>query len=363
MEKASEMQSAETLRMHEDMLSRALRSYWGNLKTSIRARRYLKERGITVASIERFGLGYAESGAHSLRTVFPNYHVPALADCGLVIDGERGRYDRFRDRIMFPILNDHGRVIAFGGRIIDGDAAKYLNSPQTALFDKGNTLFGLPQARPAIDLTGEAIVMEGYLDVVMCAQHGIENVVATLGTATTAGHVSKLLALASKRLVFCFDGDNAGQTAANRALDACVAAISDGGAEVLVTFLPADEDPDSFVRHYGADAFRGLIARATPFEVCIVDHLANGKDLDTCEGRAHMLSEAIAMLTQLQDAGLYYRLCEAIADHAGVTNAELIALTPSEQPRTWHRPREAKQSADSVVATAAAGQMEGLRSA
>lgn len=330
------LKEAERLTMYQDMLSRALRSYWGNLKVSIKARRYLKERGLTTESMQRYGLGYAESAPQALRSVFANYQVPSLVECGLVIDGERGRYDRFRDRIMFPILNDAGRVIAFGGRILDGDGPKYLNSPQTPLFDKGSTLFGLAQARPSIEALGEVIVVEGYMDVVMSAQHGISNAVATLGTATTSAHVKKLLSTPARRIVFCFDGDAAGRNAAVKAMEACIPVINATTAEVTFMFLDDAEDPDSFVRTHGAEAFRALVAEAIPFEAFLLEQMRSGKNLATCEGKAHMAAEALNVLAQIGDAGLYYRLCEKVAQDTDFTVAELISLGNSDVQRTWY---------------------------
>lgn len=345
------LQEAELLKMHQDMLSRALRCYWGNLKTSIRARRYLKERGLTVESMQRYGLGYAESAPQALRSVFANYQVPALVEAGLVIDGTHGRYDRFRDRIMFPILNDCGRVIAFGGRILDGDAPKYLNSPQTLLFDKGSTLFGLPQAKASIDALGEVIVVEGYMDVVMSAQHDVNNVVATLGTATTSAHVQKLMSTSARRIVFCFDGDAAGRKAAVTAMEACIKVINATTAEVAFMFLPATEDPDSFLRLHGAEAFRSLVAAAVPFEAFLLEHLRSGKDLTTCEGKAHMTHEALEALALINDAGLYYRLCEMVARDTGFTVSELISFGDNEVQRTWYSTKYAVEEQGTASST------------
>lgn len=336
-------EEAGLLKMHQEMLSRALRSYWANLNTSMTVRRYLKERGVTAESVQRFGLGYAEAGPQALRSVFPNYQVQALVDCGLVLEGTRGRYDRFRDRLIFPILNESGRVIAFGGRTMDDQGPKYLNSPQTALFDKGATLFGLAQARPSIETTGEVIVVEGYMDVVMSAQNGVSNIVATLGTATTATHVQKLMSCGARRIVFCFDGDDAGRKAAVSAMDACVEVINPSTAEVAFTFLPGGEDPDSLVRKHGAEVFKGYIANALTFETFLLDNLRNGKDLGTCEGRAHLASDALEILARIRDAGMFYRLCEAVARDAGFTVAEMIDLSGSQQQRIWHSATSAPQ--------------------
>ena len=336
--------------MYQEMLSKALRFYWGNLKGSIKARRYLKERGVTAESVRRFGLGYAESASQSLRAIFPNYHVPALVDSGLVVAVEEGRrrYDRLRDRIIFPILSESGRVIAFGGRLLEGEGAKYLNSPQSALFDKGATLFGLPQARASIEAQGEVIVVEGYMDVVMSAQHGINNTVATLGTATTSAHVQKLMSTPARRIVFCFDGDGAGLNAAVKAMEACIEVVTATSAEVAFAFLPETEDPDSFIRNKGADAFREFVSKAVPFETFLIDQLRRGKDLTTCEGRAHMTHEALDVLARIQDAGLYYRLCEAVSLDTTLSVSEIIDLSGGAGQRSWYStkgPAETDRSA------------------
>ena len=324
------------LAMYQDMLSRALRFYWDCLNSSIRGRRYLKERGITNDSIQRFGLGYAESQRQALRKVFPNYQVKSLVDCGLVVENAKGRADRFRDRIMFPILNDEGRTIGFGGRIIDGDRPKYLNSPETPLFHKGSLLYGIPQAQKAIGECGMAIVVEGYLDVIMLSQGGIQNVVSTLGTATTAAHLEKLKSLAS-RVVFCFDGDTAGKNAAVKAMLASAAAVG-SDLDVGFMFLPKDEDPDSYVRKHGADSFRDRIQSAMPYEAFLLRYLRRDKDLESSEGRAQLAHESLELLNKIRDAGLFYRLIETIARLANFTVAELISFTDPLVERKWSNP-------------------------
>lgn len=343
--------------VHQDMLSRALRHYWACLKSSITARRYLRERGISAESIKRYGLGFAEISKQGLRSVFPNYHVPSLVECGLVIENERGRYDRFRNRIMFPILTDTGRVIAFGGRLIEAGPCKYLNSPETSLFDKSSTLFGLPQAKSSIEASGEVLVVEGYMDVVMLAQHGITNVVATLGTATTLAHVMKLMSTSASRIIFCFDGDAAGQRAAVRAMETSIRVINSSSAEVTFMFLPGNEDPDSFVRVNGAEAFRGLAKGAVQFETFLIEALRNGKDLTTCEGKSHMAYEALDLLALTTDSGLYYRLCEQVARCTGFSVAELIQLGKADVQRTWHESQNAVES----LATPEQGAATGLK--
>ncbi len=345
-----EQVSPETLAMHQEMLSKALRFYWETLRNSIEARRYLRERGVTAESVERYGLGYAGNTSQALKAAFPNYHVPALVDSGLVVEVQGGRrIDRFRDRIIFPILSDTGHVIAFGGRLMEKSETrpKYLNSPQTALFDKGETLFGLRQARKSIEVQGEVIVMEGYMDVVMSAQHGINNSVATLGTATTAVHVQKLMNTAARRIVFCFDGDAAGQKAAAAAMEVCLDVVTPSSAEVAFVFLPATEDPDSFIRQNGADAFRELIAKAMPFESFLVEQLRSGKDLTTCEGRAHLTHLALEVLPRIKDAGMFYRLCEIVSQDAGLSVPEIIDLGGGAGQRTWSSAKDATSAVQS----------------
>lgn len=326
----------ERLEMYQGMLSKALRLYWSSLRDSIKARRYLKERGIAAKSIRRFGLGYAEAASQSLRAIFTNYQVSALVECGLVVDRENRRFDRFRDRLIFPILSDNGQVIAFGGRQLQGKGPKYLNSPESALFDKGSTLFGLPQARASIAATREVIVVEGYLDVIISAQYGLENVVATMGTALTSKQVTKLMGLQADRIIFCFDGDEAGRNAARAALDLCLALVTPASPEVRFVFLPADDDPDSLVRREGIDTFRQRLSQAVSLESFFVEHLRSRKDLTSCEGRAKLAHQAFDVLEKIQDAWLYYRLCEAVARDAALSVAEVIHFSGSARQRVWH---------------------------
>ncbi|WP_456341261.1 toprim domain-containing protein [Verminephrobacter aporrectodeae] len=210
-----------------DRLTQALSFYRGQLRASPRAIAYLKSRGLRGDIAARYGLGYAPAGFQALRDAFPDYNDRALEKTGLVAVSNGGRrYDRFRDRIMFPILDDADSVIGFGGRVLEGDEPKYLNSPETELFHKGSVLFGLSQATQAIASTSTVYVVEGFLDVISLAQHGLQNAVATLGTATSGQHVKRLFGLA-QRVIFCFDGDDAGRRAAARALDVCLPQVTD----------------------------------------------------------------------------------------------------------------------------------------
>jgi DNA primase len=240
------------------VMEQAMEFYRAELKKSPRAIDYLKRRGLTGEIAARFRIGYAPDDWQGLRIAFPQYDDKALVECGLVVENEGKRYDRFRDRIMFPIFSARGGAIGFGGRTLDAgksadpaerSSPKYLNSPETPLFEKGQEVYGLIQAREAIRSANRVLVVEGYLDVVALAQFGIGYAVATLGTATTAVHVSKLLRLADE-LVFCFDGDEAGRKAAWRALETSLPLATDA-KPLRFMFLPDGDDPDSFVRRLG----------------------------------------------------------------------------------------------------------------
>ncbi|MBI3222047.1 MAG: DNA primase [Nitrosomonadales bacterium] len=246
-----------------EVMQTATRYYREQLKISPRAIDYLKKRGLSGEIAAKFGIGYAPDAWQNLAAVFADYQSEVLSETGLVISGDEGkRYDRFRDRIMFPIVNVRGQVIGFGGRVLDKGEPKYLNSPETPLFEKGRELYGLFQAQKAIRGEQRVLVVEGYMDVVALAQHGVEYAVATLGTATTPYHVQKLLRLC-EHVVFCFDGDKAGQRAAWRALENALPYLQDG-KRISFLFLPVEHDPDSFIREFGKAAFEQRIQEAMP---------------------------------------------------------------------------------------------------
>ena len=306
-----------------DALELAAQFYRKQLKQAPHAIDYLKRRGLTGAIAARYGIGYAPAGWTPLKQVFADYDADALAASGLVVDGDNRRYDRFRDRIMFPIRNVRGQIVGFGGRVLDQGEPKYLNSPETPLFHKGSELYGLYEARAAIKAAGRAVVVEGYMDVVALAQHGVEFAVAALGTATTPIHVRTLLRH-TDRLVYAFDGDNAGRKAAWRALENSLEALQDG-KEISFLFLPEGEDPDSAIRSLGRDAFvRLLDAETMPLSALLVRELARDRRLDTQEGRAAMLKDARPLLEKIAApllAGLIRRQV-----------AELANLRPEEFP-------------------------------
>ena len=337
-----------------EVLERAADHFRAQLKANPRAVDYLKRRGLTGAIAARFGMGYAPEGWRSLASAFPSYDDPVLAEAGLVIvQGDepetQKRYDRFRDRIMFPIRSVQGDTIGFGGRVLDGGEPKYLNSPETPVFVKGRELYGLFEGRQAIRARGHALVVEGYMDVVALAQCGIENAVATLGTACTAEHVSKLFRF-TDGVVFSFDGDAAGRRASSRALEAALPHASDTRS-IRFLFLPPEHDPDSFVREHGADAFQRQIDQSASLSRQLVDVAREDCDLGTPEGRAKFLSQAKPLWSLLPDGGLRRQMLSEIARKAELADAELAqawaATSPATGPRGGdgeHRPRAPTRS-------------------
>ncbi len=308
-----------------EVMSPAADWYKQQLKGAPRAIDYLKRRGLSGEIAKRFGLGYAPESWQGLEAVFGTYTEDAIAnvlvEAGLIIQSDAKRYDRFRDRIMFPIRNPKGQVIAFGGRILDAGEPKYLNSPETPLFSKGNTLYGLFEARQAIRDKGYVIVCEGYMDVVALAQLGFANGVATLGTACTSNHVRSLMRQ-SDRIVFSFDGDAAGQRAAKRALEACLPMMADD-KEVKFLFLPEEHDPDSFVRERGADAFEQAISQAMPLSAFFIRVANEGHDWNTPEGRAQAQHDAKPLILAMPAIALRAQLIRELAQKIGITSAEL----------------------------------------
>jgi DNA primase len=315
------------------VLEKAGLAYIRHLRTSDRAIQYFKRRGVSGEIARTFGLGYAPEGWRALASVFPDYGDPLLVESGLVITGEPGdenaageakRYDRFRDRIMFPIRNVKGECIGFGGRVLGDDKPKYLNSPETPVFSKGRELYGLFEARTALRQHGYALVTEGYMDVVALAQLGFPNAVATLGTACTPEHVQKLFRFTDS-VVFSFDGDGAGRRAARKALDAALPFASDVRT-VKFLFLPAEHDPDSFIREHGQESFAAYVSKAVPLSRFLLEAAGEGCDLDTAEGRAHMASNARPLWNALPEGALKPQLLAEIADQVMIDSRELLQL-------------------------------------
>lgn len=343
---ASPEQLGQTRTLIETM-TRAAQYYKDQLKQSPRAIEYCKKRGLTGEIAARYGMGFAPDGWQNLATIFPDYNADTLKSAGLVIDNESGRrYDRFRDRLMIPIINPKGDIIAFGGRIIDQGEPKYLNSPETPLFEKGRELFGLPQARQALRETNTAIVTEGYMDVIALAQNGVGNAVATLGTATTPTHVQKLLRQVD-RIVFCFDGDNAGRKAAWRALENALEALADN-KHIGFVFLPSEHDPDSFIREHGKAAFDRMVTQAMPLSDVLLRELAQRCDLTSSEGKARLIYEAKPLLLKLPTPLLRLQLVKRLAETSGFAQQEVERLCDLKS-YTPAAPARAKRTAPSLT--------------
>ena len=328
---ANDVARAQQAMALSEVMSSAADWYRQQLKGNTRAVEYLKGRGLTGEIAKRYALGYAPDGWQGLEAVFGPYTndevAKTLVEGGLLIQGEQSegvpvkRYDRFRDRIMFPIRNPKGQTIGFGGRILDQGEPKYLNSPETPLFSKGNTLYGLFEARQAIRAQEYVLVCEGYMDVVALAQLGFPNAVATLGTACTANHVRMLLRQTDK-VVFSFDGDSAGQRAAQRALEACLPLMSDD-KEIRFLFLPTEHDPDSYVRAYGATAFEKVIKEAMSISSFFFKVVSEDHELTTPEGRAHTHHAAKPLLLSMPPIALRTQILRELAIRTNTTPAEL----------------------------------------
>ena len=318
-----------------DVLEKAGHTYREHLKQSPRAVDYFKQRGVSGEIAKHFGLGYSPAGWRTLAGVFPNYEDPLLVESGLVIlsqeDGENEkRYDRFRDRVMFPIRNIKGECIGFGGRVLGDEKPKYLNSPETPVFSKGRELYGLFEARQALREHGYALVTEGYMDVVALAQLGFPNAVATLGTACTPEHLHKLFRF-TDAVVFSFDGDAAGRRAARKALDAALPYATDV-RNVKFLFLPTEHDPDSFIREHGKEAFSRYVGEAVPLSRFIVDAARDGCDLTTAEGRSLLASNAKPLWSSLPDGALKRQLLGTMAELVQLGNRELADLWQARPP-------------------------------
>ncbi len=310
---------------HASVLDRAQTFYKAQLRDHWPAVDYLKARGLTGQIAAQYGLGWAPESRQGLASVFTRYEDPLLVESGLVIEADDGRrYDRFRGRVMFPIRNMKGDLIGFGGRIIGKGEPKYLNSPETPVFNKGQELYGAWEARQAIRREDQVIVVEGYMDVVGLAQLGIENAVATLGTATTADHLRKLIRL-THRIVFSFDGDSAGRRAAWRALQTALPLLRDD-LSVRFLFLPSGHDPDSYIREFGQAAFKACIKDAVALSTFLLDELGQRHRLDEPEGRSACVHEATPILAELPHGALRHQVLNEFAQLVRLTREELDGL-------------------------------------
>ncbi|HFC8822010.1 TPA: DNA primase [Neisseria cinerea] len=316
----------------EETTAAAADFYAQQLKFNPMAKAYLDKRGLSAEVIAHYGLGYAPDGWQPLAQVFQPYPNTALVDTGMVIDNEGRHYDRFRHRIMFPIRNPRGQVIGFGGRVLDDSKPKYLNSPDTPLFDKGKNLYGLYEGRAAVKEAGRILVVEGYMDVVALAQFGVGYGVAALGTATTAEHV-KILMRQADSIYFCFDGDSAGRKAAWRALENALPQLKDDKS-LHFLFLPEEHDPDSYIRAYGKAQFEdALLNQSKPLSEYFWEHLSDGINLNTQEGKAELVKTSSPLLTQITAPALAYLLKQRLSELVGIDPDNLARLLGQEAPK------------------------------
>ena len=316
----------------EETTAAAADFYAQQLKFNPTAKAYLDKRGLSAEVIAHYGLGYAPDGWQPLAQVFQPYPNTALVDTGMVIDNEGRHYDRFRHRIMFPIRNPRGQVIGFGGRVLDDSKPKYLNSPDTPLFDKGKNLYGLYEGRAAVKEAGRILVVEGYMDVVALAQFGVGYGVAALGTATTAEHV-KILMRQADSIYFCFDGDSAGRKAAWRALENSLPQLKDDKS-LHFLFLPEEHDPDSYIRAYGKTQFEdALLNQSKPLSEYFWEHLSDGINLNTQEGKAELVKTSSPLLAQITAPALAYLLKQRLSELVGIDPDNLARLLGQEAPK------------------------------
>ena len=327
-------------RLHNDsrplyaLLDEVSKHYQAALKDDENAIEYLKKRGLSGEIAKQYAIGFAPDGWDGLNKAFPKNEAD-LIKTGMLIKNDKGRtYQRFRNRIMFPIRDRRGRVIAFGGRVLDNEEPKYLNSPETPLFHKGSELYGLYEARKSAQELGTVVVVEGYMDVVALAQHGIENAVATLGTAANQQHSDILFKLVPN-IVFCFDGDKAGRSAAWRALQATLPCLTDGH-DAHFLFLPDGEDPDSVVTQGGAAGFNDLLTSRQSIIDFLFAHLSINLDLTSIGGKATLADKAKPLLETIPK-GVYKQLATRKLE-------KLIGLSLGSERAGASRPTAKKQN-------------------
>lgn len=313
------------------ILDRAHARFREQLTADSEAMRYLDKRGVSADMIQRFELGFAPPGWDFLSAKLSP--LDDADNAGLVVRKDDGKvYDRFRNRLMFPIRDPRGRVVAFGGRTLDDDPAKYLNSPETPVFHKGAMAYGLYEAKQANASLDQIIVVEGYMDVIALAQFGFTQAVATLGTATSSDHL-RLLSRQSPRIVFCFDGDAAGLRAADRALDVCLSVLTDG-MDIRFLFLPDGEDPDSLLHRDGAEGFQQRLNDATPLSQRLLERLEARLDLSSAEGRAALLNEAKKVLAPIDAPAFRALMMQSLEQRAGLSGKavnELVGPAPERE--------------------------------
>lgn len=324
-------QQQQTRRTAYELMEKASTWYQQQLashRTKQQAIDYLRQRGLSGEICKQFGIGYAPPGWDNLLKQLgtDTEQIRLLIETGMLIskDNDQGHYDRFRDRLMFPIIDNRGRVIAFGGRVLNDDKPKYLNSPETTIFHKQQELYGLYQARQANRHLQRLIMVEGYMDVVALAQFGINNAVATLGTSASSAHMEKVFRH-SNEVVFCFDGDSAGIKAAERALEA-VLPMMQPGKQARFLFLPEGEDPDSWVRQIGAEKFNWHVEKAASLSEHLFELHSRQLDLSRPDDRAQLISDMMPHLRMLPEGPLQSLIIRSLSEKTGLPVDELEAL-------------------------------------
>lgn len=310
------------------------------LQQADKAREYLSTRGLSTEVIDRFAIGYAPAGWDNVLKRFgrDTENRQSLTDAGMLVTNDQGRsYDRFRERVMFPIRDKRGRVIGFGGRVLGDAQPKYLNSPETEIFHKGRQLYGLYEAQQSQQEPARLLVVEGYMDVVALAQYGISYAVASLGTATTADHI-QLLFRATDNVICCYDGDRAGRDAAWRALETALPFMTDG-RQLRFMFLPDGEDPDTLVRKEGKAAFEARIEQAQPLSTFLFNSLLPQVDLSTPDGTARLSTLALPLIAQVPGETLRIYLRQELGNKLGILDDnQLEKLLPKNAESTFSRP-------------------------
>ena len=331
----------------EEILKKANQHFKKNLRSSDLAISYLKKRGLTGAVAREFQIGYASDDWQGLKKEFENYEEPKLQTAGLVQKNDSGKiYDRFRNRIIFPIINAKGNIIGFGGRVINSeDQPKYYNSPETPLFKKSYEVYGLPQAKKGIRDDKNILIVEGYMDVISLYQHGIQNAVATLGTATTIYHLKKLIRY-SKKITFCFDGDNAGKEAAWKALNTAVDILEDD-YEFYFLFLPEGEDPDTFIKTHSIQDFKKYIDHATPLTEYIVKRLTEKNDLSSQENKIKFINNFEPIYKKINSNKYKIFLIKRVADLIHFSQREIEKMMSIEPTENFSVPPQMKYSRSS----------------
>jgi len=347
-DRGRDIEREKRVKQQYDVLEQASAFYQAQLRQHSEKQKavdYLKGRGLSGAIAKRFGLGFAPPGWDNLFSAISAERSDAeelLLKSGLLIENEdRGRkYDRFRDRIMFPIRDVRGRTIAFGGRVLTDEKPKYLNSPETETFHKGRELYGLWEARQSKGSLTRLMVVEGYMDVVSLAQHGLDWSVATLGTACTESHLERIFKVVPE-VIFCFDGDSAGRKAAKRALDNAMPVMRDG-LMARFLFLPEGEDPDTLIRAEGLDAFTERVNEALPFSEYFFKALSEGLDLVSMDAKAQFCTQALPLLQSMQPSVLRQMMLDRISDMTGLTMEQInsvVALQSKVAPQVSQAPR------------------------